>query len=57
MGKPEEKALHKRPMPHIYHSPNHAITYARFGENAKMHPEEIGRHYMDMISVTQHWVK
>ena len=44
-------------MPHIYHSPNHAITYARFGENAKMHPEEIGRHYMDMISVTQHWVK
>jgi hypothetical protein len=49
--------LHKRPMPHICYSLNHAITYAWFGENAKLHPKEIGRHGMDMISVTQHWVK
>ena len=44
-------------MPHIYHSPNHAITYARFGENAKMHPAEIRLHGVDMISATQYWVK
>jgi hypothetical protein len=57
VGKPEEKTLHRRPMPHIYYSSNHAITYAWFGKNAKMHPEEIARHGMDMISVTQYWVK
>jgi len=50
VGKPEEKTLHKRPTPHIYYSPNHAITYAWFGENAKMHPEETGRHSIDMNS-------
>ena len=57
VGKPEEKTLHRRPMPHSYYSPNHAINYAWFGKNVKMHPEEIGRHGMDMISVTQHCVK
>jgi hypothetical protein len=41
----------------VYYSPNHAITYAWFGESAKMHPEEIGQHGMDMISVNVHCVK
>lgn len=51
------EGLYRMHMPCIYYSPNHAITYAWFEESAKMHPEEIGRHGTDMISVTQHWVK